>query len=86
MLLARPCSIKLTSNFKLAIPYWVAPIAGVLILLAYGRLDWADIWTSISGWNQIQPYRILILFMALAYIMLSLVSATGLGTLYRVGQ
>ncbi len=62
---------------QVKIDYGIAPTFGVLILLATFSINQASILESIKGDSAIQPYAILVLFMALAYICLSL-DATGL--------
>jgi len=55
----------------------IIPVIGVIILLAAGSLDWHGMANGILGDDHLQPYAIVILFFALAYLCLSL-DITGL--------
>ncbi|MEW5313797.1 MAG: hypothetical protein WDW38_005334 [Sanguina aurantia] len=70
--LVRPWKFKLSRTFTLTIAYWVPPVAGALLLVIYDQLGWADVWNCIAGASTVQPYGVLVLFLALAYISLSL--------------
>jgi Na+/H+ antiporter NhaD/arsenite permease-like protein len=62
---------------QVKIDYGIAPVLGVMLLVATFSINYESILKGIIGDSTIQPYAILILFMALAYICLSL-DETGL--------
>ncbi|MCX8153128.1 MAG: SLC13 family permease [Candidatus Bathyarchaeota archaeon] len=64
-------------NKALRVDYGTAPVLGVLILLATFSINQESIINGIVGNSTVQPYAILVLFMALAYICISL-DSTGL--------
>lgn len=57
---------------RVRVSYTAVPIAGVLLLLLGGAIGGDDVWAGLAGDNDIQPYTIMILFMALAYVCISL--------------
>ncbi|KIZ02604.1 hypothetical protein MNEG_5353 [Monoraphidium neglectum] len=56
------------ASVAVRIPHWLPPPLGVLVMLAAGCLDSRGLLNGILGDSSIQPYSILILFLALAYI------------------
>jgi Na+/H+ antiporter NhaD/arsenite permease-like protein len=72
-LVLHPASCKLPRT-KVVVPisYSVVPLLGVLLMLICGSLDGAGLARGIVGNADMQPYSIVILFMALAYISSSL--------------
>ncbi|KAL6756406.1 arsenical pump membrane protein-domain-containing protein [Haematococcus lacustris] len=73
----RPIEIRVNRSFVLRISYAWVPCAGALVMLACRSLTPVDVWSGVRGNEHIQPYGILILFMALAYLAASL-DATGM--------
>ena len=57
---------------RVHIDYGMAPLLGVLFLIAIGSVDLGTISRGILGSNMITPYAIIILIMTLAYICVSL--------------
>ncbi|KAI8464268.1 MAG: arsenical pump membrane protein-domain-containing protein [Monoraphidium minutum] len=50
------------------VPHWLAPPAGVLLMIASGCLDGRGLLAGVKGDASIQPYSILTLFLSLAYM------------------
>ncbi|KAF8062069.1 HCF173 [Scenedesmus sp. PABB004] len=76
-LVLRPVSLPLPRTARrLRLHYAAAPPAGVALMLATGALDWRGLAAGIVGDDSLQPYAIVIIFMALAYVSTS-VDATG---------
>ncbi|MCX8151376.1 MAG: SLC13 family permease [Candidatus Bathyarchaeota archaeon] len=78
LLIFKEPTVKIPFTTKhIKIDYGIAPLLGILFLLATFSINTESILKGIVGNSTIQPYAILILFMSLAYICLSL-DATGL--------
>lgn len=57
------------------IPYWTAPLAGVLILGCSGKIPRSVFHAGFFGDDSIQPYAVLIFFMTQAYLCIALDSS-----------
>lgn len=60
------------TQHKVRISYACMPVVGVVLLLIFQSLSFSGLWEGIKGNANIQPYGILILFLALAYITISI--------------
>ncbi len=69
--IVRPVSLKIGSR-KLELDYAWGSVFGALIILAGSVLTSGQAWDSLIGRPGFSPYTIIILFMALAYITISL--------------
>ena len=72
-LVLHPVSVKVPyTSTRIPVSYSVVPLLGALLMLACGSLDGPGLARGIVGNDDLQPYSIVILFMALAYISSSL--------------
>ncbi|MEM3014333.1 MAG: ArsB/NhaD family transporter [Candidatus Bathyarchaeia archaeon] len=67
-----PLKVSHNNGHQIKIDYGTAPLLGIFILLASSSINTTTIVNGILGTNSVRPYEILILFMALAYICVSL--------------
>ena len=61
---------------RTTVPFWMWPLVGVALLVLTGCVSWAHLGAAIIGDDKIQPFAIILLFNAMAYLCLSM-GATG---------
>eukprot|EP00898_Chlorokybus_atmophyticus_P001162 jgi/Chlat1/2046/Chrsp17S02523 len=73
--------VELSRPVRLKVDYAIAPVLGVLLLLATGTLHIRGVWRGITGDGTARPWVVAVVFMTLAYLCLSLDHT---GTLYAI--